>query len=168
MVSSTTGARTPTSWRHGLDGPAVDGDATPPVLVGLDGGLGGELALAWAIAEAVALGAPVLALTAWSWDARLLAAAGGRPSRQAGRVRGEQEDQIARALGRLGPVPCRIDTELVEGDPASTLVVRSASARLLVVGSHAAPGRTAVGSVARACIRAAACPVVVVPVRATA
>jgi nucleotide-binding universal stress UspA family protein len=149
------------------DGKAVV-DATLPVLVGLDGSVGGELALEWALREAVAQGAPVLAVTAWSWDARLLAAVGARPNRQLERMRQVQEEQIARVLRRVGTAGVRIDTELGEGDPASLLLDRSSAARMLVVGSHSDPGRTAVGSVARACARLAACPVVVVPVRATA
>ncbi|MFN0281394.1 MAG: universal stress protein [Kineosporiaceae bacterium] len=139
-------------------------DATPAVLVGLDGSLGGERALEWALHEAVALASPVRAVTAWAWDARLLTDVGSRPSQRAEQLRRQQEDQIARVLGRTGPTPCRIETHVVEGDPASLLLTLSRAARLLVIGSHGEPGRPAVGSVARACLRFAVCPVVVVPV----
>jgi nucleotide-binding universal stress UspA family protein len=144
--------------------PPVD---TSVVLVGLDGLPGGERALAWALPEAAALAAPIRAVTAWSWDARLLAAVGARPWQRAEQLRQLQEEQIARVLRRVGPPPCPIETVLVEGDPASLLLALSAAARLLVLGRHAEPGRSAVGSVARACARLAACPVVLVPVDAT-
>lgn len=167
MVGTTCGeAWAPSAWRPGLEAPVPAGDVTPPVLVGLDGGAGGEAALEWAVAEAVSLGAPVHAVTAWSWDARLLAAVGGATAHSAARIRDRQEDQIARVLHRLGASACRIETDLVEGDPASTLLALSGRARLLVVGSHGGTARSAVGSVARACLRSAGCPVVVVPVRA--
>jgi nucleotide-binding universal stress UspA family protein len=144
-------------------------DVTAPVLVGLDGGLGGELALEWALRHAADLGAPVVAVTAWSWDARVLRAFGGRTARAAERAQEAQEAQLARVLRRVGPAHCRIDTVLGEGDPATLLLEQSRTARLLVVGTHTEPGgRSAVGTVARACVRLAACPVVVVPVRATA
>ena len=147
-------------------------DVTPPVLVGLDGGVGGELALEWGLRHAADLGAPVRAVTAWSWDARVLQnlgrALGGRTARAAEQVRQAQEEQLARVLRRVGPAHCRIDTVLGEGDAATLLVEQSRGARLLVVGNHTEPGRPAVGSVARACVRLAGCPVVVVPVRASA
>ena len=141
-------------------------DVTPPVLVGLDGGPGGELALEWGLRHADELGAPVRAVTAWSWDARVLRALGGRTAGAAEQVRQAQEEQLARVLRRVGPAHCRIDTVLGEGDAATLLVEQSRAARLLVVGSRTGPGRAAVGSVARACVRLAACPVVVVPVDA--
>ena len=141
-------------------------DVTPPVLVGLDGGLGGELALEWGLRHADELGSPVRAVTAWSWDARVLHTLGGRTARAAERVRQAQEEQLARVLRRVGPARCPIDTVLGEGDPATLLVEQSRGARLLVVGNHTDAGRSSsVGSVARACVRLAACPVVVVPVR---
>ncbi|WP_088283709.1 universal stress protein [Kineosporia sp. A_224] len=154
------------AWRP--PSPRTPFDVTPPVLVGLDGGVGGELALEWALREAQEQGAPVRAVTAWSWDARLLAAVGGRAARQVEQARQLQEEQLARVLRRFGPVHCRIETVLGEGDAASLLLEESRRARLLVVGSHAEPGGATVGSVARACVRLASCPVVVVPVRLTA
>jgi len=139
-------------------------DAPPAVLVGLDGSVGGERALEWALHEAAALASPVHAVTAWAWDARLLTGVGPRPYQRAEQLRRQQEEQIARVLGRTGPAQCRIETDVVEGDPASLLLTLSRAARLLVIGSHGEPGRPAVGSVARACLRFAVCPVVVVPV----
>lgn len=143
-------------------------DATPPVLVGLDGSIGGERALEWAIHEAAAQGAPVRALTAWSWEARLLGVVGSRGGRTENGMRAMQDEQISRVLRRVGPAHCRIDTDLVEGDPASTLLEASRTARLLVLGSRTGPTHPSLGAVTRACLRSAGCPVVVVPVRATA
>ncbi len=143
-------------------------DVTLPVLVGVDGSPGAAHALEWALREAEAQGAPVRAVTAWSWDARMVRAVGGRGVRQAERMRQVQEDQLGLVLRRVGRTTCRIDTVLAEGDPASLLLDHSRTARLLVVGSHAHLGRSAPGSVARACMRFARCPVVVVPAPAVA
>lgn len=158
----------PTAWLPSPRGAGPGGaaDVTPPVLVGLDGGLGGELALEWALRHACELGAPVRAVTAWAWDARVLQTLGGRTARTEQRVQQAQEEQLARVLRRVGPAHVPIDTVLGEGDPATLLLEQSRVARLLVVGNRTEPGRAAVGSVARACVRHAACPVVVVPVRA--
>jgi nucleotide-binding universal stress UspA family protein len=141
--------------------------STPMIVVGFDGSLGGERALEWALHEAAAPASPVRAVTAWSWDSGLLTTLAGRPADPTQRLRQLQEEQIARVLRRVGPAPCPIETVVVEGDPASLLLPLSRVARLLVVGRHAGPGGSAVGSVARACLRLAACPVVVVPVEAT-
>lgn len=166
MIGSTFDDEPPAgrsaTWRIPTQGRPLEG--TPAVVVGLDGSPGGERALEWALHEAAALAAPVRAVTAWSWDARLLAAVGARPWHRAEQLRQLQEEQIARVLRWVGPAPIPIETLVVEGDPASLLLTLSRTARLLVVGSRARPGRQAVGSVAVACARLASCPVVVVPV----
>jgi len=62
----------------------------------------------------------------------------------------------------------RVSSELADGSPAKVLIEWSASAELLVLGTAYPAGRSgnqvspAMGSVARACLRSAACPVVVV------
>ena len=71
--------------------------------------------------------------------------------------------EAARALS-----PGCVSSELAGGSPAKVLIGLSASAELLVLGAAYPPGGSAsqvspaMGSVARACLRSAACPVVVV------
>lgn len=73
------------------------------------------------------------------------------------------EEEASRAL----PSGC-LSSELVDGSPARALIDQSAGAELLVLGiaKHAdlsaSEGPPAVGPVARACLQAAACPVVIV------
>ena len=69
--------------------------------------------------------------------------------------------------GRTLP-PARLSSELTDGSPAKVLIDRSAGAGLLVLGA-AYPARQSanemwapMGAVTRACLRSAACPVVVV------
>jgi nucleotide-binding universal stress UspA family protein len=72
--------------------------------------------------------------------------------------------EAARAL-----TPARVSAELVAGSPAKVLIDRSAGAELLVLGTAypvcepANQVPPAMGSVARACLHGAACPVVIVP-----
>ncbi|MFC7481649.1 universal stress protein [Luedemannella flava] len=56
--------------------------------------------------------------------------------------------------------------EAVEGRPARVLTKAAADADLLVVGSHGHNRlfRAVLGSVSEECVRAATCPVVVVPI----
>lgn len=63
------------------------------------------------------------------------------------------------------PGPRFVDRETVLGEPVAVLTAAAAGADMLVVGSHGRSHvRTALpGSVSAGCIRAAACPVLVVP-----
>ena len=71
--------------------------------------------------------------------------------------------EAARALA-----PDRVSSELATGSPAKVLIDRSVGAELLVLGGAYPAGHSAsqvpppMGSVARACVNSAACPVVFV------
>ncbi len=73
------------------------------------------------------------------------------------------EQQASRAL----PAGC-LSSEVFDGSPARVLIDHSAGAELLVLGAAEHPDQSAseglpvVGPVARACLYAAACPVVIV------
>jgi nucleotide-binding universal stress UspA family protein len=135
------------------------------VVVGVDGSDGGDRALRWAFREAHGRGGTVHAVIAWLWngiDSSMISVTSPI----------EQEAQAAMALtGAVAAVAADypdtpLSTEVVEGTPASALTRAAADADLLVLGSHG-HGRVyhaVLGSVAEACIRAATCPVVVVPV----
>ena len=72
--------------------------------------------------------------------------------------------EAARALA-----PDHVSAELIDGSPGKVLIDRSAGAELLVLGTAypvydpANQVPPAMGSVARACLHGAACPVVIVP-----
>ena len=76
---------------------------------------------------------------------------------------GAAQLEAARAL-----TPDRVSSELAVGSPARVLLDWSAAAELLVLGTAYPAGCSGnqvpppMGSVARACVRSAACPVVVV------
>jgi nucleotide-binding universal stress UspA family protein len=95
--------------------------------------------------------------------------AAGRDSASAVRHAWQTQEALVRAvLARFPGALPDLATELVQGDPASTLIERSSDGTLLVLGSQGLGGAdTPVGSVADACLRHGSCPVVVVPARST-
>jgi nucleotide-binding universal stress UspA family protein len=135
------------------------------LVVGADGSPASDRALEWALDEARRRGGTVRVVTAFGavqHGGTLDEPTVARQAREAAeRV---QAEQLARVAG-----PYRDDValaeEVVEGRPVERLVEAARHATLLVVGSHGY-GRLQqllVGSVAAGCIRAAGCPVVVLP-----
>ncbi|GAA0251418.1 universal stress protein [Saccharothrix mutabilis subsp. mutabilis] len=115
------------------------------VIVGVDDSPAATAALAWAAGEARLRGAELVACTVL--DRHGLSSAGqARPS-------GEEA---------AGGVP--VVTRRLRGDPAAELIAAAADADLLVVGSRGRGRLTGLvlGSVSRACLAHAPCPVVVV------
>ena len=83
-------------------------------------------------------------------------------------MRAAAEHRIEQALGHaVGGVPAdpAPQIEAVEGDTGEVLVAASATAQLLVVGSHRTSGVAAavLGSVSHHCALHAHCPVVIIP-----
>ena len=132
------------------------------IVVGFDGSDGGMRALSWAVAEAAKRGGVVQAVTAWRWTEPALGVD----------VRAEHE-RMARSVledaitvARHAHPEVAVAGEVVPGTPADVLTHAAADADLLVLGSHG-HGRlfhAVLGSAAEQCVRAAVCPVVVVPV----
>jgi nucleotide-binding universal stress UspA family protein len=122
------------------------------IVVGVDGSPAGVRALRWAFRQAAARSGIVEAVTATDGDLQY-------------RTEGERilSEAIVVALGDNPRITVR--TSVVPGSPADALVSAAAGAQLLVLGDHATGRlrRAARGSVAEACIRAAGCPVAVVP-----
>lgn len=133
------------------------------IVAGVDGSEGGQRALRWALREAASRGGTVRAVTAWTYDPDEAVVAGYA----------EQKHQDAEAIlstaisQALNDNPrVTVAAEVVTDQPAHGLVTAARDADLLVLGSHG-HGRVfheIVGSVTGECIRAAVCPVVVVPV----
>lgn len=140
------------------------------IVVGVDGSEPGMAALLWAAGQASALGAQLVVVTAWIHDGMLDDASLTRALEDARKVHlGELEAQVEKVLGERAPgldLLCKAP----DGDPAQVLIEESREANMLVVGSHGT-GRLheiLVGSVSKACLRHASCPVVVIPAPARA
>jgi nucleotide-binding universal stress UspA family protein len=131
-----------------------------PVLVGIDGSLASESAIAIAFDEASWRGVELIALHVWSdtamFDFRV-------PDWS--RVHSEAEELLAERLaGWQQRYPDVNVVRIVECDrPAHQLVEQSESAQLVVVGSHGRGGLTGMllGSVSTAVVQAARTPVIV-------
>jgi nucleotide-binding universal stress UspA family protein len=132
------------------------------IVVGFDGSDGGIRALSWAVAEAAKRGGTVQAVTAWQWTEPELGADVRAAHGEMARLSLEEAINTA----RQGHPEVPVAGEAVPGAPAEVLTRAATDADLLVLGSHG-HGRlfhAVLGSVAEQCIRAAVCPVVVIPV----
>lgn len=122
-------------------------DRTPePIVVGVDGSRFGIEALRWALEEGRRRDCAV----------RALLVAHASPVQ-------ELMETIRAVLGDHDDP--RLSAEVVHGAPGEALCAASAQAQLLVLGSHGHGPLvgTVAGSVARYCVRHAACPVVIIP-----
>jgi nucleotide-binding universal stress UspA family protein len=122
------------------------------ILVGVDGSDGGRRALRFALAEAV--------LRKTSVDAVRTVRAGDDAELAEHELWTDVE-----AVRRQVPGAPGVTEHVLTGDPAQLLIDRSATAELLVVGSHGTSSliHSALGSVSNACAQLAHCPVVVLP-----
>ena len=140
------------------------------VVVGADGSHHGGEALRFALSEAGLRDARVRAVRAWSIPPLTTGGVGMIPAYQV--VRDELADvaaaELAQSVEDASSEAAGVEVELdvVQGDAAGALVERAAGADLLVVGSrgHGAVASTVLGSVSRACLHHAPCPVAVVDV----
>jgi nucleotide-binding universal stress UspA family protein len=140
------------------------------IVVGVDGSAHGREALRFALAEAEVRGARVGIVHSWSIPPLTATGIGMIPA--FGLLRDELaagaaetlEAELERVAG--GAPGVELERHVVQGDAAGALVERAASADLLVVGSrgHGAVATTLLGSVSRACLHHAPCPVAVVNV----
>jgi len=141
-----------------------------PVVVGVDGSEAARAALRWAAEEAAAHHVPLIAVYVSDPRSRRAPYAGAPPD-------ADEPDPAAtleREIVRSGAIHAVRAVEV--GVPAELLLRRAIGARVLVLG-HADhrrrhdgdaqfPRGPALGSIARACVARAACPVVVVPIPA--
>ena len=141
------------------------------IVVGVDGTAASLPAVRWAVQEALLRQASVHLVfihegytRAYSGSPEVPHPNGDDADRRALQAAAELE------AGRALP-PGRLSSERATGSPATVLIDRSADADLLVLATAYQAGQSAndvptpMGSVARACLHSAACPVVVWPHR---
>jgi nucleotide-binding universal stress UspA family protein len=144
-----------------------------PVVVGVDGSEASLAALRWAAEEAAAHHAPLIAVRVLDPRPRRHATYAGARCENVDRP--DPTATLEQEILRSGVSPAKRIIDV--GVPSVSLVRRAIGARMLVLGhadhhrrrrsedasSHQGP---ALGSVARACVARATCPVVVVPIPA--
>jgi nucleotide-binding universal stress UspA family protein len=134
------------------------------VVVGVDGSDESREALQWAVSLSALAGTPLRVLTAWTYPRLAILPGGPEP--------GTREDMEAEALadlvvcveGTLGAVPPGARLEVVGGPAASAILDAVGPNSVLVLGTRGRGGFTGMllGSVSRASIEHAPCPVVIV------
>ncbi len=140
---------------------------TKKIVVGIDGSVGADAALAWALEEARAHGDRIVAVMAWSTPV----VAGGiyapAPPIDLEALEGAAKQTLADALDRANAADgeVKIAEQVVWGSASEALVRASEGARLLVVGSRGLGGfkELLLGSVGHQVAHHARCPVVIVP-----
>ena len=136
------------------------------VVVGTDGSSTGREALRFALSEAGLRGATLRVVHAWTVPPLTTTGIGMTPTFE--RLADELEQAAAETIGadleRVGAAEVEIERRTVRGDAAGALVHLSADADLLVIGSRGrgALAGAVLGSVSRACLHHAPCPVAVV------
>jgi nucleotide-binding universal stress UspA family protein len=136
------------------------------IVVGVDGSVGSENALRWAVGEARLRSAAVRAVLAWAHGAyphamteRFDVDGVGDLTLSASQV---LHETVRRAP--LGDPPVEVRETVVDRPPVRALVDESRDAMMLVVGARGLSRlrRMVVGSVSGACVHEATCPAVVV------
>jgi nucleotide-binding universal stress UspA family protein len=144
-----------------------DGDARPPVAVGVDGSEGSVAALRWAARYGAATGTPVRAVLVWHYPtAAGLPPVGHVPEPVEKEVEAREMSTLREAIAKVAPETpgVHIDGVIRYGHPAAALIEESGRAGLLVVGRRGGGGFLGmhIGSVSQHCVNAAQCPIVVV------
>ena len=138
------------------------------IVVGIDGSQGARRALEWAVAEAKLRDAHLVVIHAWLEPAAVavgsvITAGGVEP----GIFEETAERTVADVMGAVDTtgLPHGVETHVVAGVPALSLIDASADADLVVVGSRGLGGFTGLllGSVSQQVAHHATCPVVIIP-----
>ena len=138
------------------------------IVVGVDGSTGSLAALRWAEREAGLRTATLHVVRAWEDTAKRVAPYPAHPPDGAQDHRTAEVRLTADVAAVLGPAPpVNVDVRVAEGLAARVLLDHAAGAELLVLGSATRCAPDGIGPVARACLRHAPCPVVVVSVEMT-
>ena len=140
------------------------------IVVGVDDRGHAGFALDVAFAEAALRSTPLTAIHAWQWP-DLTFATGYVPLDldEVDRTRLAAEAQLAETISEHAAAfpEVAVNTRVVDGPVTTLLVKASTAAELLVIGRHGhhRTGSLALGSVARHCIKEAACPVIITPIQ---
>ncbi len=134
-------------------------------MVGVDGSTASLAALRWAVREAGLRESALQVVRAWEDVAKRVAPYASHTGLPGGaedhhRVAYRLQADVAGALGPSPLVPVLV--QVAEGLAARVLLDHAAGADLLVLGSATRCAPDGIGPVARACLRRAPCPVVVV------
>jgi nucleotide-binding universal stress UspA family protein len=139
------------------------------VVVGIDGSHNSSHALDWAMAEAALRNADLTVLTVNSvpasyWSRQPAPLVGS--AEKVEDIREAAQDAVSKAAEALGDQqPKAVTVMALSGFPAQTLIDKSESADLMVVGSRGGGGfgELFLGSICSQVVHHAKCPVVVVP-----
>jgi nucleotide-binding universal stress UspA family protein len=139
------------------------------VIVGIDGSHNSTQALDWAMTEAAVRNADLTVVTVNSviasyWSRQPVPLAGD--AEKVEEIRKSAQDAVSKAAAALGDQqPNSVTVVAVNGFPAQTLIDKSATADLIVVGSRGGGGfgELFLGSICSQVVHHAKCPVVVVP-----
>jgi nucleotide-binding universal stress UspA family protein len=142
----------------------MNDSAKPTIVVGVSGSPASARALRWAADAAVRLDAQLKVVLIWSIEQRAFYAPAISPDDYSRRQERAVCGLTATVRAELGPIALdSVTTEVAQGMPERALVEQSAGADLLVLGSASATVTArSIGSVIRACLSHAHCPVVVV------
>ncbi len=155
-----------TAPNAGLNRATSRNPGLPRIVVGVGGSAGSFAALRWALREAGLRRARLQIVRAWEDRAKRVApyapgASQGNAQEEDRRAEVARLEEAARsAVSPAPPVPVAVQTS--EGLAARVLLDHAAGAELLVLGSASNSTPGGIGPVARACLRNAPCPVVVV------
>lgn len=132
------------------------------IVAGVHGSSASLAALRWAAREAELREVGLLVVRAWEDQSKRRAPYAGQQALEEDRLMAGARlaDTVRSTLDRRPAVTVMV--KVAEGLTARVLLDHAEGAELLVLGSAATAGPHAVGPVARACLRRAPCPVVVV------
>lgn len=141
------------------------GDPMKKIVVGTDGSESASEALEWAYEEAKRAQAELVVLHGWEYPYPDVSASEHNVhDRMARDAQHHLDDALASVRSRAKSDGVTVTAQLVESGPAKALVEASADADLVVVGSRGRGGFASLllGSVSRAVVQHAACPVAVI------
>jgi nucleotide-binding universal stress UspA family protein len=142
----------------------VTAQASPVVVVGVDGSTGSRDAVRWAADYARMAGAELRAVASWRWPNYVTRIPPGADLEAD--TRRTLQEVVAAIRAEFPEVP--VSERVIEGPGGPALLSQAADATLLVVGAWGRatyPGML-LGSVAEYCVRNGPCPVVVVRIPA--
>jgi nucleotide-binding universal stress UspA family protein len=148
------------SWQSMATQPG--GGAEHRIVVGVDGSVPSNAALAWAVTQARLTGSELEAVTAWDFPATYGFAVPVTDVDLADLATEVSDNALAGVAASAGQL--KITRTIRQGNAAQVLIEESAGANLLVIGSRGHGGfvEALLGSVGQHCVHHATCPVVVI------